>query len=148
MTNWWAHRDPDALAWLLDDCRRVQRGRTRRLSCAVGDYGEYLVWKALGGSRTAQASGRGDVELGGRRRVVEVKTTSHPTRPWYLGYASLQDTDFALVRVDPLDWSVAEAWFVPLPVARRHVEGPRNQLVRGGRWCLERHTRTLSLSRF
>ena len=147
MAKWWTYGDAEALAWLLDERRRVQRGPTRRLSCAVGDYGEYLVWKALGGTRAAQASGQGDIELGGRRRVVEVKTTSDRKRPWYLGNMPAVN-DFALVRIDVRDWSVTEAWFVPLPVARRYAVGSRYQLAAGGRWCTERHTRALDLTRY
>ena len=137
MVKWWSDGDLDALAWLLE--HRVQYSGTRRLGGAVGAYGEYLVWREFGGTRHPQSSGLGDVAPARGRRAIEVKTTCSATSGWNLGYEPRR-YDFALLRVDVNDWRVVEAWFVPMPVGRRHVRGQRHRLAARGDWQRERHT--------
>ena len=55
MAAWWHHGDPDALGKLLEV--GACRSDTRSLINAVGTFGEYLAWRAVGGERLAQASG-------------------------------------------------------------------------------------------
>lgn len=77
--------------------------------------------------------------------TVEGKTTRSASGGWNLGYEPRR-YDYALLRVDIVDWRVVEAWFVPMPVARRHARGQRHRLAARGDWQRERHTRRLDLS--
>jgi hypothetical protein len=141
MQRWWSDGDVEALALLMQS--RALRSGTRTLNNVVGAYGEYLAWRALGGVRLAQASGEGDIKpLHGR--VVEVKATASP-RDWRLQYRP-RTNDYALVRFDPIDWRVTEAWFVPLAVAQRYVVGPNNTLKARGEWRAK--ARPLQLNRY
>ena len=110
-------------------------------------FGEYLVWRKFEGTRNPQASGQGDVNPARGRRIIEVKTTSGRSNGWNLNYRPTR-LDYALLRIDTSDWSVVEAWFVPLPVARLHAKGGRHRLSTAGKWQGDRRTRRLSLRRF
>ena len=142
MCRWWRDEDADALERLLR--LRALYSPTRDLGNAAACYGEYLVARALGARRLAQAHPQADCVLPSGR-LVEVKTTTHPRRGWPLRYRPLR-TDYAVLRFDPADWRVTEAWFVPLRVAQCHATGEHHTLPADGTW--HRRARPLELHRF
>jgi hypothetical protein len=98
MQRWWDDYDVEAQALLVRVC--ALRSDTRPLNDIVGGYGEYVAWKALGGSRLPQATGREDIQPL-RGRIIEVKSTASP-RSWRLQYSPWSN-EYALVRFDPVD---------------------------------------------
>lgn len=142
MIRWWWEEDRQALERLL--AVRALYSETRDLGNVVAAYGEYLVCRAVGGERLRQAGGEGDCRPP-KGRVIEVKTTSHPTRGWTLQYAPGRN-DYALVRLNLEDWRVVEAWFLPMTLARRHVRGRHNRISPNGPWRAD--ARPLPLHRY
>jgi hypothetical protein len=130
MVRWWHQNDEAALLTLLQ--LGAQYSGTRSLRQATAAYAEYLVCTHLGGQRLPQSSGIGDCRPP-TGRVVEVKSTIRPVCDWTLQYAPGKN-DYALVRFNPADWRVIEAWFVPMGVAKRHALGMRFRLRMKGSW--------------
>jgi hypothetical protein len=146
MNEWWRSRDREAIERLIR--LGAQRSDTRSLINVVGDYGEYLAWKEFGGVRCGKAHSLPDLQPTGWRHGVEAKARQHPTRGWNLGKFWLR-AYYCLIRLDA-DWSVTEAFLVPLAVAKRHAtDDLRHYLPARGDWMRERRVERLDrLNRF
>jgi hypothetical protein len=111
-----------------------RRGVVRSNNAPAGDYGEWLVAEALGGTLADTSSEKSwDVRLATNERVqVKTRVVSVPTRPGQLQTSSFRSWDFelaAFVLLRAEDYSVVKAALVPVTVViehgrwRQHVNG-------------------------
>ena len=108
----------------LAELRR--RGVVRSANAPAGDYGEWLVAKALGGALADNFSVKSwDVRLpGGDRIQVKTRLVSVPPRAGQLQTSPFRSWDFeaaAFVLLAPEDYQVVRAVLVPALVVKEHA---------------------------
>jgi hypothetical protein len=108
------------------------RGVVRTENAPAGDYAEYLVARALGGTLASNSEKSYDVLANGRRLQVKSRVVSDPPTPGQLQLSTLRSFDFddaVIVLLDDRDYAVRQAARVPADVLRTsarhspHVNG-------------------------
>ena len=108
------------------------RGVVRTENAPAGDYAEYLVATALGGTLASNSEKSFDVLADGRRLQVKSRVVSNPPTPGQLQLSPFRSFDFdeaVIVLLDDRDYAVRQAVSVPADAVRRaarfsaHVNG-------------------------
>lgn len=115
---------------ILRELRR--RGIVRTENAPAGDYAEFLVAAALGGSLAPNSEKSYDVVAAGRRLQVKSRVVSSPARADQLQLSPFRSFDFddaIIVLLGDEDYSVRKAIRVPVALIQRsarfsaHVNG-------------------------
>lgn len=108
------------------------RGVVRTENAPAGDYAEYLVASALGGTLASNSEKSYDVVADGRRLQVKSRVVSDPPTSGQLQLSPFRSFDFddvVIVLLDDRDYAVRQAVRIPTDVLRHaarfnaHVNG-------------------------
>ena len=108
------------------------RGVVRTENAPAGDYAEFLVGRALGGTLAPNSEKSYDVLAGNRRLQVKARVLSEPPKSGQLQLSPFRSFDFdetVIVLFDDVDYGVRQAVRIPVDVVRdvavhsRHVNG-------------------------
>jgi hypothetical protein len=131
-----AHAD-SSVAELFSQYRSIlrelrRRGIVRTENAPAGDYAEFLVATALGGSLAPNSEKSYDVAAGGRRLQVKCRVVSDQARPGQLQLSPFRSFDFddaVIVLLSGDNYAVSRA--VRVPVALLQAAARFNAHVNG-----------------